>query len=43
MVRNLLTVWLLTGFWHGADWNFLLWGLLLFALISIEKWDWDVS
>lgn len=37
MVRNLLTVWLLTGFWHGADWNFLLWGLLLFVLISIEK------
>ena len=37
MVRNLLTVWLLTGFWHGADWNFLLWGLLLFALISVEK------
>lgn len=37
IVRNLLTVWLLTGFWHGADWNFLLWGLLLFALISIEK------
>lgn len=37
MVRNLLAVWLLTGFWHGADWNFLLWGLLLFVLISIEK------
>lgn len=37
MVRNLLAVWLLTGFWHGADWNFLLWGLLLFVLISLEK------
>lgn len=36
-IRNLLVVWLLTGFWHGADWNFLLWGLLLFVLISIEK------
>lgn len=35
--RNLLIVWLLTGFWHGADWNFILWGLLLFVIISIEK------
>lgn len=34
---NLLVVWLFTGFWHGANWNFLLWGLLLFILISIEK------
>ena len=37
MVCNLLVVWLLTGFWHGADWNFLLWGLVLFALIVLEK------
>lgn len=35
--RNLLIVWFLTGFWHGADWNFVLWGLLLFIIISIEK------
>ncbi len=35
--RNLLIVWFLTGFWHGADWNFILWGLLIFAVISIEK------
>ncbi len=34
---NLLCVWLLTGFWHGADWNFILWGLFLFAVIAIEK------
>ena len=34
---NLFSVWLLTGFWHGASWNFLLWGLLLFVLISVEK------
>ena len=37
MIRNLLIVWLLTGFWHGASWNFLLWGLALFLLIFIEK------
>lgn len=35
--RNLLIVWFLTGFWHGADWNFIIWGLLLFVIISIEK------
>lgn len=34
---NLFVVWTLTGFWHGADWNFLLWGFLLFVLIMIEK------
>lgn len=36
-IRNLAAVWILTGFWHGASWNFLLWGLLLFVLISVEK------
>ncbi|MGN0329546.1 MAG: MBOAT family O-acyltransferase [Lachnospira sp.] len=36
-IRNLLIVWLLTGFWHGADWNFILWGLLIFIIISLEK------
>lgn len=35
--RNLLIVWCLTGFWHGASWNFLLWGFVLFVLISAEK------
>lgn len=34
---NLLIVWLLTGLWHGANWNFLFWGLLLFLAISVEK------
>lgn len=35
--RNLLIVWMLTGIWHGAGWNFVLWGLILFALIAVEK------
>lgn len=35
--RNLLIVWFLTGFWHGAAWNFILWGLLIFVLLVIEK------
>ena len=34
---NLLIVWLLTGLWHGASWNFVLWGLYDFALLAIEK------
>ena len=37
VIRNLLIVWLLTGFWHGASWNFILWGLLLFLLLAIER------
>ena len=36
-VRNIFLVWFCTGFWHGASWNFILWGLLMFALISVEK------
>ncbi len=34
---NLLIVWTLTGFWHGADWNFVLWGLFFFVILTIEK------
>lgn len=34
---NLFIVWAFTGFWHGASWNFILWGLFFFVLISIEK------
>ena len=34
---NLLAVWLLTGLWHGANGNFLLWGLFLFGVIWLEK------
>ncbi len=36
-VRNMFIVWLLTGLWHGASWNFVLWGLLLFVLLFVEK------
>ena len=35
--RNLLIVWLLTGIWHGAGYNFILWGAVLFVLIALEK------
>lgn len=37
-VLNILTVWLLTGAWHGAAWNFVLWGLLFAVLLMMEKW-----
>ena len=37
LILNLLVVWLLTGFWHGASWNFVLWGVYYFALLVIEK------
>lgn len=36
-VRNILVVWMLTGLWHGAAWNFVLWGLLFAALLMMEK------
>lgn len=34
---NILTVWLLTGFWHGASWNFIVWGLYFAVLLMLEK------
>lgn len=36
-VRNLFIVWMLTGIWHGAGYNFLLWGAVLFLILVIEK------
>ncbi len=36
-ILNLFIVWGLTGFWHGADWNFILWGLYYFILLTAEK------
>ena len=37
-IFNILVVWMLTGLWHGAAWNFVLWGLLFAALLLLEKW-----
>lgn len=34
---NLFVVWLLTGIWHGANWTFIIWGMLYFVLLIIEK------
>ena len=35
--RNIFVVWFLTGFWHGASWNFILWGLYFGVILVIEK------
>ena len=43
MVFNTFAVWALTGLWHGASWNFLLWGLWFFAFLMLERFlikDW---
>ena len=34
---NIATVWMLTGLWHGADWNFVMWGIMFAALLIAEK------
>ena len=36
-LMNIFTVWLLTGIWHGANWTFILWGLIYFVLLMIER------
>ncbi len=36
-LRNILIVWLLTGFWHGAAWNFIVWGLYFAVFLVAEK------
>ncbi|MCR5202073.1 MAG: MBOAT family protein [Lachnospiraceae bacterium] len=36
-IFNLFIVWFLTGFWHGAEWNFILWGLYFFVILMLEK------
>ena len=37
LLFNLFVVWFLTGIWHGANWTFIIWGIMYFVLISIEK------
>ena len=36
-IFNILIVWMLTGFWHGASWNFIIWGLYFAVLLVVEK------
>jgi alginate O-acetyltransferase complex protein AlgI len=36
-IRNIIVVWFLTGFWHGAQWNFIFWGLYFAVLLTVEK------
>jgi alginate O-acetyltransferase complex protein AlgI len=36
-IRNILIVWMLTGLWHGASWNFVLWGVYYGVLLIVEK------
>ncbi|MCQ4922376.1 hypothetical protein NE686_04710 [Tissierella carlieri] len=36
-IRNILIVWILTGIWHGASWNFALWGLFFCGILIVEK------
>lgn len=36
-IRNIIVVWFLTGFWHGASWNFIIWGLYFGVLLVLEK------
>ncbi len=36
-IFNLFVVWILTGFWHGAEWNFVIWGLYYFIFLILEK------
>ena len=40
LYRNIFVVWLLTGLWHGASWNFILWGLYYGVLLILEKTLW---
>jgi len=37
-IRNLFVVWLLTGIWHGANWTFVVWGLVYFLLLCAERY-----
>lgn len=44
-ILNIMTVWFLTGMWHGASWNFILWGLYFGLIVLIEKYTilkWEI-
>lgn len=41
-IVNMAIVWFLTGLWHGASWNFVLWGMYYFVLLTIEKVVWNI-
>ena len=38
VIRNILIVWFLTGFWHGAAWNFMIWGVYFSVILLLEKY-----
>ena len=40
-ILNILIVWALTGLWHGASWNFVLWGLYYFVLLMLDRLFWQ--
>lgn len=42
-IRNILIVWGLTGLWHGASWNFIIWGLYYGCLLLLEKYVWNTA
>ena len=42
-IRNIVTVWVLTGIWHGANWTFMLWGIIYCIFQLLEKYVYDVS
>lgn len=39
-VRNILIVWVLTGIWHGASWNYVIWGIFWAVILILEKFVW---
>ena len=41
-LRNIAVVWFLTGLWHGASWNFVLWGVYYGILLALEKYVWGI-
>lgn len=42
-ILNMFIVWFLTGFWHGASWNYIIWGLYFFVFLVIEKYIFGIK